>query len=59
MLDLVAVKLTGETGPRAVDPRSLTSAWRRSAGPAGGDLSREEALLLARSLGAGGLSSAK
>lgn len=51
MVDLLAAKLTGETGPRAVDPRALMRAWRAAgsedvsgAGPA---------LALARSLGAG------
>ena len=53
MLDLLAAKLTGEAGPRAVDPRTLMSAWRRAAGEAGGDLPRDTSLALARSLGAG------
>ncbi|MGI9078088.1 MAG: hypothetical protein ACR2G6_12290 [Gemmatimonadaceae bacterium] len=30
MIDLLAAKLTGDGGPRAVDPRSAVSAWRRA-----------------------------
>lgn len=55
MLDLLAAKLTGETGPRAVDPRTLTAAWRQAAGTGSDELSREQALALARGLGAGRL----
>ncbi len=29
MVDLLAIKLTGEGGPRAADPRAVLSAWRR------------------------------
>jgi eukaryotic-like serine/threonine-protein kinase len=55
MLDLLSAKLTGEAGPRAVDARTLVSAWRRSAGDDAADLPRERALDLARTLGAGRL----
>ena len=55
MLDLLAAKLTGEGGARAVDPRTLMSAWRQTVDEAGADLSRTEALGLARGLGAGRL----
>ena len=51
MIDLLAAKLTGDGGPRAVDPRTVVSAWRRRAG--GDELPQGEALRLARSLGAG------
>ena len=51
MLDLLAAKLTSETGPRAVDPRTLISAWQQAAVD-GADLPREQALALARRLGA-------
>jgi serine/threonine-protein kinase len=53
MLDLLAAKLTGEGGPRAVDPRAVMSAWTRatSAGEVG--LTDEEAIDLAASLGSG------
>src|SRR2546426_9704703 len=55
MVDLLAAKLTGEGGPRAVDPRAVLSAWRRAGGSAAGDLPDEAALRAARSLGAGRL----
>ncbi|MES2176560.1 MAG: serine/threonine-protein kinase [Gemmatimonadota bacterium] len=55
MLDLLAAKLTGEGGPRSTDPRTLLSAFRRSAGSDTADLSREQALELAERLGAGQL----
>jgi eukaryotic-like serine/threonine-protein kinase len=51
MIDLLAAKLTGDGGPRAVDPRTVVSAWRRRAG--GDELPQGDALRLARSLGAG------
>ncbi len=34
MVDLLAIKLTGEGGPRAADPRAVLSAWRRAGGSA-------------------------
>jgi serine/threonine-protein kinase len=52
MVDLLAAKLTGEGGPRASDPQSSVSAWRRAGGQ---ELDREGALGVARSLGAGKL----
>src|SRR2546422_1079030 len=55
MVDLLAAKLTGEGGPRAVDPRAVLSAWRRAGGSAADDLTEDAALRAARSLGAGRL----
>jgi serine/threonine-protein kinase len=53
MLDLLAAKLTGEGGPRSVNPRTVMSAWRRRASD--DDLAQEQALALAQALGAGRL----
>ncbi|HSJ63714.1 MAG TPA: serine/threonine-protein kinase [Gemmatimonadaceae bacterium] len=55
MLDLLAAKLTGEGGLRATEPRTLLTAWRGAIGSPGGDLGQQEALRLARDLGAGSL----
>ena len=55
MLDLLSAKLTGSTGPRSADPRSLLTAWRRAAGADSSDLPRERALEVAEALGAGQL----
>jgi len=55
MLDLLSAKLTGTTGPRSADPRSLLTAWRREAGADSVDLSRAKALEVAEALGAGQL----
>jgi len=55
MLDLLSAKLTGATGPRSADPRSLLTAWRRAAGADTADLPRARALEVAESLGAGQL----
>jgi serine/threonine-protein kinase len=55
MLDLLAAKLTGEGGLRATDPRQLLDAWRRAGGSESNELPRENALELARRLGAGRL----
>ena len=52
MLDLLAATLTGEGGPRAVDPRTLLGAWHRAAGGDTTDLPRGRALALGESLGA-------
>jgi tetratricopeptide (TPR) repeat protein len=52
MVDLLAAKLTGQGGPRAADPRSVLSAWRRASGSDGGDLPRDVALEVAGRLGA-------
>lgn len=53
MVDLLATKLTGEGGPRAVDPRTLMSAWRRLTGDDDVSLTPDSSRLLARRLGAG------
>jgi serine/threonine-protein kinase len=53
MLDLLAARLTGEFGPRAVDPRALLSSWRRAAPSASAELSEEATLRVVRGLGAG------
>ena len=53
MLDLLAAKLTGEGGPRAADPRSVLSAWRRVSPSEREDLSQVETVRLAANLGAG------
>jgi serine/threonine-protein kinase len=55
MVDLLAAKLTGEGGPRAVDQRTVVSAWRRAGGSASSDVSAEEAIEAVQSLGAGRL----
>jgi tetratricopeptide (TPR) repeat protein len=53
MVDLLAAKLTGEWGPRAVDPRTLMSAWRRAVPREDEDLPPAAAAALGRQLGAG------
>jgi eukaryotic-like serine/threonine-protein kinase len=53
MVDLLAAKLTGEGGPRAVDPRSALAAWRRAGGTAEADPSLDATLEAARRLGSG------
>ena len=55
MIDLVAARLTGEGGARATDPGSVMATWRRAAGPQADDLPEDDALGLARRLGAGQL----
>ena len=55
MVDLLAAKLTGQVGPRAVDPRSVLSGWRRASGSDTGELPPEAALTVAERLGAGQL----
>lgn len=52
MLDLLAAKLTGEPGPRAVDARTALRAWTRAGGTTTSDLDPGTALDLARRLGA-------
>ena len=52
MLDLLAVKLTGAGGLRATDPRTLLSAWQDAVGSSERDLTREQAALVARDVGA-------
>jgi serine/threonine-protein kinase len=49
IVDLLAAELTGEGGPRALEPRTVLHAWSRPAGSA------ENALAVARRLGAGRL----
>lgn len=53
MVDLLTPTLTGEVGPRAVDARTVVSAWRRTAGSVEAELPRDSALLVARAVGAG------
>jgi len=55
MVDYLHGKFTGEAGPRAVDPRSLMSAWRSAVPDPGNDLSLDRSLSLAAGLGAGQL----
>jgi tRNA A-37 threonylcarbamoyl transferase component Bud32/tetratricopeptide (TPR) repeat protein len=55
MVDLLAIKLTGEGGPRAADPRAVLSAWRRAGGSPTRDPDPNAALGVARALGAGRL----
>lgn len=47
MVDLLAAKLTGEGGLRAVEPRAVLAAWNRSGPP------EDAAKVVARELGAG------
>jgi tetratricopeptide (TPR) repeat protein len=51
VVDLLAAKLTGESGPRAVDPHTAISAWNRVT--AGREGTAEDAREVARSAGAG------
>ena len=53
MVDLLAAKLTGEGGPRAIDSRTTMSAWRKKVGNEKDDMPAADAVHLARSLGAG------
>jgi tetratricopeptide (TPR) repeat protein len=55
LVDLLATRLTGRAGPRALDSRTTLSAWRALAGEAGRDLSADSAILVAQGLGAGQL----
>ncbi len=55
LVDLLAAKLTGEGGPRSVDPRTVLAGWKQAAGDPNTDLTQEQALQLAASLGAGRL----
>ncbi len=54
IMDLFAAKFTGETGPRAVDPRRVIQRWAAAAEDRP-DLPEVEALQLAKGLGAGWL----
>jgi tetratricopeptide (TPR) repeat protein len=54
MVDLLAARLNGTGGPRAVDPRAVIGAWRRVAKLDGqSDIPAEGVLRLARQLRAG------
>jgi len=53
MLDLISAKLSGTT--HAIDPRTVLNGWRRRGGSETTDLTREQSLGLATSLGAGRL----
>jgi eukaryotic-like serine/threonine-protein kinase len=55
IVDLLAVKLTGEGGPRALDPRALLSSWHRALHLGASDLSPDAAVKVALGLGAGRL----
>jgi tRNA A-37 threonylcarbamoyl transferase component Bud32 len=55
MLDLLQARISGATGPRIVEPRTLLAAWRRSVGSGSEDLSEAASRALARNLGAGRL----
>lgn len=52
MVDLLAAKLTGEVGPRAVDSRTSISAWRRE-GDTADEVDAERIRAVAAGLGAG------
>ena len=52
MVDLLAARLTGEGGPRAVDPRVAISSYRRATSPHK-ERPGDAALTVARQLGAG------
>jgi tetratricopeptide (TPR) repeat protein len=53
MADLLAAKLTGEGGLRAVDPRAVYAGWRRAVTSERDDLPLDSAVTLATRLGAG------
>jgi Protein kinase domain len=55
IVDLLAIKLTGGAGPRAVEPRAVLAAWRRAARHQGEDVTPEEAAQIAERVGAGRL----
>ena len=50
MVDLIAPKLTGVGGPRAVDSRTTLSAWRRTVDSGSEDITPKDAIKLARKL---------
>jgi serine/threonine-protein kinase len=54
MVDLLAAKLSGTSGIRAADPRTLLAAWRRKA-KGSGDLREQDAIEVAERIGAGRL----
>ena len=53
MVDLLSAKLAGEAGVRAVDPRAVVQAWRRSTGEDSDGATTEKGLRIAERLGAG------
>src|SRR6185369_9546152 len=53
LVDLLAIKLSGEGELRAAEPVAVLSAWRRVAGAEGKDIAPAAALEVARRLGAG------
>jgi DNA-binding SARP family transcriptional activator len=53
MVELMALELTGEGGPRAVPPGALLSAWHRVVPTATDDVTPQTAGAIARRLGAG------
>jgi serine/threonine-protein kinase len=53
MVELMALELTGEGGPRAVPPGALLSAWHRVVPRSMEDVTPQAAGVLARRLGAG------
>lgn len=53
MVELMALELTGEGGPRAVPPGALFSAWHRFVPTSVHDVTPQAAGVLARRLGAG------
>ncbi|HET9294473.1 MAG TPA: serine/threonine-protein kinase [Gemmatimonadales bacterium] len=53
MVDLLTLKLAGEGGLRAVEPRTLLSAWSRAGGSAGREIAVASAMEIARHVGAG------
>ena len=55
MIDLIAARLTGEGGARAVDPSSVLAAWRKAAGSEAEDLAERDVLAVGHRLGAGQL----
>jgi tetratricopeptide (TPR) repeat protein/TolB-like protein len=52
MVDLLAAKLSGEGGPRALDARTVLAAWHESTRSGSEDLTQDEASSLALRLGA-------
>ncbi len=53
LVDLMAIKLAGDSGISVVEPRSVLGAWARAGGSDGAGVGPEAALAVARSLGAG------
>jgi TolB-like protein len=53
MVDLLATSLSAESGLRAAEPRTALSAWRRVARDETVDLAADDAMQVARAVGAG------